>query len=46
MESGTVAAGEIDAAMRQRLLATRDETLRLRLAKLFASGTSADRIAP
>lgn len=45
MESGTIAAGEIDAAMRQRLLATRDEKLRTRLEKLFASGTSADRSA-
>ncbi len=45
MESGTIAAGEIDAAMRQRLLTTRDEKLRLRLEKIFASGTSADRSA-
>ncbi len=45
MESGTVAAGEIDAAMRQRLLTTRDEALRARLEKVFASGTSADRKA-
>jgi len=45
MESGTVAAGEIDAAMRQRLLTTRDEALRARLEKIFASGTSADRNA-
>jgi len=45
MESGTVAAAEIDASMRQRLLTTRDVTVRERLEKAFASGTSADRKA-
>jgi len=45
MESGTVAAAEIDASMRQRLLTTRDEDVRKRLEKVFASGTSADRKA-
>jgi putative heme-binding domain-containing protein len=45
MESGIIAAGEIDAAMRQRLLTTRDEMIRTRLEKLFASGSSADRSA-
>jgi putative membrane-bound dehydrogenase-like protein len=45
MESGTVAAAEIDASMRQRLLTARDEDVRKRLEKVFASGTSADRKA-
>ena len=45
MESGSVAAGEIDAAMRQRLLTIRDATIRGRLEKVFASETSADRKA-
>lgn len=45
MESGTVAAAEIDASMRQRLLTTQDATVRERLEKVFASGTSADRKA-
>ena len=45
MESGSVAAGEIDAAMRQRLLTTRDDAIRARLEKVFTSGTSADRKA-
>ena len=45
MESGSVAAGEIDAAMRQRLLTTRDAAIRERLEKVFASGTSTDRKA-
>ena len=45
MESGSVAAGEIDAAMRQRLLTTRDAAVRERLEKVFTSGTSADRKA-
>ena len=45
MESGHVAAGEIDAAMRQRLLTTRDAAIRGRLEKVFTSGTSTDRKA-
>jgi len=45
MESGSVAVGEIDAAMRQRLLTTRDAAIRTRLEKVFTSGTSADRSA-
>ncbi len=45
MESGTVAAAEIDASMRQRLLTVRDEDVRKRLEKVFASGSSADRRA-
>ena len=45
LESGNVAAGEIDAAMRQRLLTTRDAAVRERLEKVFTSGTSADRKA-
>ncbi|MEJ7590622.1 MAG: neutral/alkaline non-lysosomal ceramidase N-terminal domain-containing protein [Planctomycetaceae bacterium] len=45
MESGSVAAGEIDAAMRQRLLTTRDVSIRARLEKVFTSGTSVDRKA-
>jgi len=43
MESGSVSAAEIDAAMRQRLMTARDAGVRERLEKLFASGTSADR---
>lgn len=45
MESGQVAAAEIDASMRQRLLTTREPAIRERLEKIFASGTSADRKA-
>jgi putative heme-binding domain-containing protein len=45
MESGQVAAAEIDASMRQRLLTTREPAIRERLKKIFASGTSADRKA-
>lgn len=43
MESGQVAAAEIDASMRQRLLTTREPAIRERLEKIFAAGTSADR---
>jgi putative heme-binding domain-containing protein len=43
MESGAVAVAEIDASMRQRLLTAREEEVRKRLEKVFASGTSADR---
>lgn len=45
MESGQVAAAEIDASMRQRLLTTREPAIRERLENIFASGTSADRKA-
>ena len=45
LESGTVAAAEIEASIRQRLLTTRDEDVRKRLEEVFASGTSADRKA-
>jgi putative heme-binding domain-containing protein len=45
MESGQVAAAEIDASMRQRLLTTREPAVRERLEKIFAAGTSADRKA-
>ncbi|HRA89404.1 MAG TPA: c-type cytochrome, partial [Planctomycetaceae bacterium] len=45
MESSTVNAAEIDAPMRQRLLTTKDGTIKERLEKLFASGSSADRKA-
>jgi putative membrane-bound dehydrogenase-like protein len=45
MESGQVAAAEIDASMRQRLLTIREPAVRERLEKIFASGTSADRKA-
>ena len=45
MESGSVAAAEIDASMRQRLLTTRDIAIRERLEKVFTSETSADRKA-
>lgn len=43
LESGGIAAGEIDAAMRQRLLTTRDVNLRQRIESVFTSGTSDDR---
>lgn len=43
LESGAIAAGEIDAAMRQRLLTTRDADLRQRIESVFTSGTSDDR---
>jgi putative membrane-bound dehydrogenase-like protein len=43
LESGSVAAAEIEATMRQRLMTTRDATIRQRLEKVFTSGTSADR---
>ena len=45
LESGSVAAAEIDASMRQRLLTTRDTAIRGRLEKVFTSETSADRKA-
>ncbi|HQX49109.1 MAG TPA: neutral/alkaline non-lysosomal ceramidase N-terminal domain-containing protein [Planctomycetaceae bacterium] len=45
MESSTVNAAEIDAPMRQRLLTTKDGTIKERLEKLFASGSSVDRKA-
>ena len=45
MESTTVAAGEIEASMRQRLLTTRDAAVRSRLEAVFSSGTSTDRKA-
>lgn len=45
MVSGTVSAAEIDAPMRQRLLTTKDATVRERLDKLFSAGSSADRKA-
>jgi putative heme-binding domain-containing protein len=45
MESGQVAAAEIDASMRQRLLTTREPAIRERLEKIFVAGTSADRKA-
>jgi putative heme-binding domain-containing protein len=45
LESGSVAAGEIDAAMRQRLLTTRDAVIRARLENVFTSGSSVDRKA-
>ena len=43
LEQGHVSAAEIDAAMRQRLLTTRDAAMRERLEKIFSAGTSADR---
>jgi len=45
LESGTIAAGEIDASTRQRLLTTRDAVLKKRLETVFSSGTSEDRKA-
>lgn len=43
LEAGKVASSEIDAAMRQRLLATKDATLRQRLESAFAQASGANR---
>jgi putative heme-binding domain-containing protein len=43
LNSGEVSAAEIDAAMRQRLLATKNKPLRARLKKAFSSASDADR---
>jgi putative membrane-bound dehydrogenase-like protein len=43
IESGTIAANQIDAASRSRLLAAKDATLRDRAKSLFASSTNATR---
>ncbi len=45
LESGAIAAGEIDASVRQSLLTTRDAELRKRIETVFSSGTSDDRKA-
>lgn len=43
VEKGTISAGQIDAARRQRLTTATDPTVRTRAAKLFAGGTNPDR---
>jgi putative membrane-bound dehydrogenase-like protein len=43
IEKGTVPAGQIDAARRQRLTGSSDASIRKRAEKLFAGGTSPDR---
>lgn len=43
IETGTIAANQIDAASRSRLLAAKDATLRDRARSLFASSTNATR---
>lgn len=43
LEKGNVSAGEIDAALRQRLLATQDKALRGRLEAVFALASSVNR---
>jgi putative membrane-bound dehydrogenase-like protein len=43
IEKGTIPAGQIDAARRQRLLATPDPGVRAWVEKLFAGGTNPDR---
>ncbi len=43
LETGHVAPGEIDAALRQRLFATADPDIQPRLQKLLAQSVSADR---
>jgi putative membrane-bound dehydrogenase-like protein len=45
LESGTIAAGEIDASTRHHLLTTRDAVMKERLETVFSSGTSDDRKA-
>lgn len=44
LEENAAVISEIDAPVRQRLLTTRDQNLRQRLEKLFASGMTADRL--
>jgi putative heme-binding domain-containing protein len=43
LASGDLAAGDIDAPMRQRLLATKDKSTQTRLRNAFAGATSEDR---
>jgi putative heme-binding domain-containing protein len=43
LQGGTVSAAEIDAAMRQRLLATKNDAQRVRLQKLLTNGSTPDR---
>jgi len=43
LESGDVSSAEIDASMRQRLLATKSKPIRARLQKVLAGATTSDR---
>ncbi len=43
VEKGTIPAGQIDAARRQRLVGSTDKVVRAKAEKLFAGGTNADR---
>ena len=43
MEKGTIPAGQIDAARRQRLANSTDATVRAKAEKLFSGGANADR---